>query len=211
MLKIKYCIWDVGQTIYPYSLNPLNDYCLEQSSSPQSLIQKGGIKSFDYKPLMRGDISFHQFCQELCTYSNIPYNKQQEQNINTKLHEGIGKIYPQTIQAMDILKKQNIENCILSNALPNLTESTAGLVHPNKAFTSFELKLLKPDTKIFEEVLCRLNTKPQEVIFVDDKEANVNSAKKLGIYGIVYKPETILRNIQNTLSTPTKPKDYHFR
>ncbi len=211
MTKIKYCIWDVGQTIYPYSLNPLNDYCLEQSSSPQALAQKGGIKSFDYKPLMRGDISFQQFCQELCVYSYISYNKQQEKIINTKLHDGVGEIYPQTIEAMDILKKQNVENCILSNALPNLTGTTSGLVHPDNAFTSFELKMLKPDPKIFQEVLRRLNAKPDEVIFVDDKKTNVNSAKELGIHGIVYKPETILHNIQNTLSPATKSKNSYSK
>jgi len=57
----------------------------------------------------------------------------------------------------------------------------------HKAFRSYELKLKKPDKKIFLHVLKEINSKPEESLFIDDQEKNVLAAKKIGLKGIVYK------------------------
>ena len=41
----------------------------------------------------------------------------------------------------------------------------------------------------------KLNCKPNEVIFIDDKEKNVIGAKSLGINGIVYKNNEIREKV----------------
>lgn len=201
MSKIKYCIWDVGQTIYPYSLNPLNEFCLKNSKNKQALREKSGVKGFDYKPLMRGEITFSEFCRELCQYAEIDYNKDIENKIDIKLHDGVGNIYPETIKAMKFLAANKVKNCILSNALPNLKETAGGLVEKDKAFTSYELGLLKPDPQIFQTVLHKLDARPQEVIFVDDKPQNVMSAQSLGICGIVYDKSAVYDDIRHVIKS----------
>jgi len=55
------------------------------------------------------------------------------------------------------------------------------------AYISTELGMEKPNPEIYLTVLNDLNCKPWEVIFIDDKEKNVNSARKLGINSILYK------------------------
>ncbi len=44
----------------------------------------------------------------------------------------------------------------------------------------------KPDEKIFQIALYKLNVKAQNAYFLDDTSANVDAAKKLGIHGIVF-------------------------
>ncbi len=52
---------------------------------------------------------------------------------------------------------------------------------------SCDVKTRKPHPKIYKIALKRLNIKPEEAIFIDDKHENVHGAEKLGINGIIFK------------------------
>jgi HAD superfamily hydrolase (TIGR01509 family) len=103
---------------------------------------------------------------------------------------------------MEVLKKNDIEICLLSNALPLLADTGSDIVKPEYSFTSYKLGLLKPDPLIYQTVQQKLGVEFNQLIFIDDKEKNVLSAQNLGIHGIVYKKETIIANINSLLSTP---------
>ncbi len=47
-------------------------------------------------------------------------------------------------------------------------------------YLSFQLKLLKPDSAIFEYIVQDLQTRPAECVFIDDTEANTVAAKQIG-------------------------------
>ncbi len=51
---------------------------------------------------------------------------------------------------------------------------------------SAEVGLIKPDPRIFEHILGRLDVKAEEAIFIDDNSANTTAAGKLGIRSITY-------------------------
>ena len=78
---------------------------------------------------------------------------------------------------------------ILSNAW-----SDARLSHNTKfrmdtwvdlAVYSAEVKLIKPDPKIYQLILAQLGESAEHCIFVDDSSTNVEAAQKLGMKGIV--------------------------
>jgi len=48
-------------------------------------------------------------------------------------------------------------------------------------------KLIKPDPAIYHLILGRYNLIPQETVFIDDMEKNINAARDLGIHGILFK------------------------
>lgn len=54
-------------------------------------------------------------------------------------------------------------------------------------FLSCEMGYAKPDEEAYKLVLKKINVKPREAIFVDDRGENVEAAKELGINGIVFK------------------------
>ena len=48
-------------------------------------------------------------------------------------------------------------------------------------FISGDLGLRKPSAEIYSLVLERLRSKPQDVVFVDDRPRNLDTAKALGL------------------------------
>jgi epoxide hydrolase-like predicted phosphatase len=62
-----------------------------------------------------------------------------------------------------------------------------------KTYFSYELKMRKPDIRIFELVLKDNDLKPEETLLIDDFNENIESARKLGIITYQLKePLTIL-------------------
>ena len=53
---------------------------------------------------------------------------------------------------------------------------------------SAEEKVMKPNHEIYERTLKRLDRFPDQTIFIDDSEANVQAARMLGMEGIHFKP-----------------------
>ena len=51
---------------------------------------------------------------------------------------------------------------------------------------SHEVGLYKPDPRIYELTLDRLQLAPHETIFVDDVKANVSAAQELGIHSVLF-------------------------
>lgn len=51
----------------------------------------------------------------------------------------------------------------------------------HRAYYSYRMGKRKPDAEIFEQVLQEGNFKPEETLFLDDNQSNVEGAKKLGI------------------------------
>jgi putative hydrolase of the HAD superfamily len=51
---------------------------------------------------------------------------------------------------------------------------------------SSSVKMIKPHKDIFMYTLDTINKKPEEILFIDDTEENIETAKSLGIQSIVY-------------------------
>ena len=205
-MSIKYCIWDVGQVIYPYTLEYLDKWALERTSDKENFENKGGVKKFNYDPYMAGQINFEEFCHNLCSEYKIDFTPKTQAEINKALHQGVGKFFDETLETMDMLSQKGIENCILSNALPILSETAPDRVKKEYRFASFELGLLKPDPRIYKEVCKKLNCRFDEVIFIDDKEKNVQSARNLGIHGIVFNRKSVKKNCTNIIKNNSHAK-----
>ncbi len=54
------------------------------------------------------------------------------------------------------------------------------------AILSYQVKLIKPASEIYQLLCSRYNLKAQECVFIDDMEKNVEAAKKEGMKGIVF-------------------------
>ena len=54
--------------------------------------------------------------------------------------------------------------------------------HFEKVYFSHEMNLRKPDAEIYRAVLDDLGIKPEETLFIDDTQANIQAADNLGIH-----------------------------
>ncbi|MCF0071018.1 HAD family phosphatase [Dyadobacter sp. CY261] len=65
-------------------------------------------------------------------------------------------------------------------------------------FLSYEMGLMKPDIRIYQDVLDRAGLKAEETLFLDDNADNIRGAAQLGIDTIhVQKPVTILEYLKD--------------
>jgi FMN phosphatase YigB (HAD superfamily) len=209
-MPIRYAVFDVGQTLYPFSLQPLCCLMQENTTDKASFLNGRSPTKYDYRPYMTGMLSNTEFMQSLCAFCNVPYSERTAIAVNKALHQGCGKPFMETKLAIKTLRQHNVEICLLSNALPILADTGSGFCRPEYAFTSFELGLLKPDTAIFQAVQQKLNTPYEEILFIDDKPQNVNTAQTLGMHGIIFKQETIFTEVSKLLhSSQNNLQDFH--
>lgn len=65
---------------------------------------------------------------------------------------------------------------------------------------SAEVKIAKPDAKIYQIALDSLDVKAEESIFVDDVPVNIEACQKLGMQGILFRDvNEVIRQIQKLL------------
>lgn len=98
------------------------------------------------------------------------------------------------------LRNLGLKTAILSNAPLSLYDSIAqlGLGHLFDAvLCSEEAGVVKPDPAIFTMILKRLGLSPDQAIFTDDRDYNVQGAEAVGMKGILY---TDLANLRLELA-----------
>ncbi len=59
---------------------------------------------------------------------------------------------------------------------------------------SFQMKLKKPDVRIYKKALAALGVQPQETFYTDDRPELIESAGRLGIQGFVFRGVEQLKN-----------------
>jgi putative hydrolase of the HAD superfamily len=70
---------------------------------------------------------------------------------------------------------------------------------------SAEVRLIKPDRAIYEHTLEGLGVKPDETLFVDDREVNVQSAREMGIQALRFRSLAQLRKDLEAMGFPILP------
>lgn len=86
--------------------------------------------------------------------------------------------------------KSHFKLGLISNAHHEYIDSLFARSHLAPLFdvvaVSSRLGVTKPDPRIFEYTLEKLEVQPSESIFIDDIERNVSSAQELGMHTILY-------------------------
>lgn len=100
-------------------------------------------------------------------------------------------LIPLTEKLLQDVKQSGLSAYCLSNISPELFEY---LSNRNKLFKLFdgivisgEENIAKPDPAIFEVLLNRFKLTPEECFFIDDSQANTESASKLGISSLTFR------------------------
>jgi glucose-1-phosphatase len=99
------------------------------------------------------------------------------------------KLYPDVLNLAKNLKEK-YKVALLSN----LNEEMEAHIQKNHNTQHYFNPLIfshkegfsKPEKKIYELALEKLNCKPDEIVFIDDSKTNIEAAKKVGIIGILF-------------------------
>jgi 2-haloacid dehalogenase len=115
--------------------------------------------------------------------------------------ESIGGAIQSSVEILYRLKRSGYTLFALSNWSVEKFE----LIRPHydfltcfqEIFISGEMKLIKPDPRIFEVFLERVHRQANECLFIDDSPENIASASRLGFNTIYYRsPEQLDRDLR---------------
>jgi putative hydrolase of the HAD superfamily len=107
-----------------------------------------------------------------------------ERDVASWLH-----LNPATLRLLDSLHAAGTPVSLLSNAPYELARELERLAHLQpfrRLLFSADLALVKPDPHCYRAALGELGADPADVVFVDDRPANIEAAAALGMTGIVF-------------------------
>jgi putative hydrolase of the HAD superfamily len=174
-MSIKWLILDAMGVIFEVA-DDVSDLLIpflrsKKNSTPFKIIYKSYIEASS------GKITSYKFWNALGYTDEYP-------EIEKEFLENSYKIDPEFTQIAEKLQ-DNYKLAMLSNDLKEWSEFLRNKFNINKYFAttviSGEIGYRKPDKRIFEILLKKINSNPEECLFVDDKLENLNSASKLGI------------------------------
>lgn len=183
---IKNVIFDIGNTLL--SFDELSFLTSRYSNKAVvEALRKTMFQSPEWNMLDCGILSISEALQIF--YSKQPQLKQE---ISDTMRDWLGSLVPinESIKLLRELKSKNYKIYFLSNfyeegfyymknKFPILNESDGYLI-------SYQVKLMKPNIKIYKMFLEKFDLKPKECFFLDDLEENLEGARKVGIQGMVF-------------------------
>ncbi len=142
-------------------------------------------------------------------------------NINPNMREELLSLYkklstfPEVNDTLKQLKNKNLKLAILSNGSPNLLKE---LVNSNNLteifddlFSIEEVKIYKPDSKVYEIPINKYKIKPEEIVFLSSNTWDVSGGGNYGYQSIWvnrnnnifdnldYKPKYEIKNLKQLL------------
>ncbi|MDE6046298.1 MAG: HAD family phosphatase [Alistipes sp.] len=143
--------------------------------------------------LERGDLSFHEACDEMRREAGTPGVSDDE--IADAYGALVTGIPVAKLRQVEALRERGIRTYVLSNnnpmAMRRIRKMFEADGHPmeyyfEKIYLSYKLRELKPSEAIFRKMIADSGIEPSETLFIDDGQRNVERARELGFQ--VYMP-----------------------
>lgn len=115
---------------------------------------------------------------------------------------------PPMLAWAEALRARGIRTAILSNMGDTVLRSMEREFEWLKRFDvlvwSYQLGIAKPDPSIYRYTLEKLGTQPEETLFIDDRQVNVEAAAALGIKALVF---TTVENLRGVMTAACLDKE----
>ena len=192
---IKNIVFDIENVLFGYTPNHILNQLLPESKYHEEYLEHF-INHQIWQDLDRGIINENALIDMLETKIPDPNLEDNLQLITDNFIYHLHLINESRVLFLNLKKRYPIY--LLSNfqAVPfsKLREIHPFLYQADGTIISAHHHLMKPEPEIYQLLLNRYNLNPEETVFTDDLEANIEAAKKEGIHGIVFKsPDQLKR------------------
>lgn len=129
-----------------------------------------------------------EFWDSFAKEKGIALSPHWTEELNAVLKEAIG-VNPEMYALVEKLKEKNIPVALLSNIDPRLSKLLRefGLYAPfDPCVLSCEIGVNKPDPKAYQAVQDKLKVEAKDIVFIDDKQENVQAAQEFGLDAILF-------------------------
>ena len=191
---IKHFIFDLGRVLVKVDLKPfIYQFSKAFKIEPDAL--KKNDNNGAYLDFQVGKINGDEFHKITCEYFKQPVPLDRFKDIWSSMLAGEVE---GTAEIVNKLFEKNYTLSLLSNTDPwhyQYCEKMIPVLQKfEKIFLSYDLRMRKPDAKIFLTVAEKLATKPEQCLFIDDLEENIEAAKSLNFHTVLFHNADQLRN-----------------
>ena len=160
-------------------------------------------------PYDQGMITPEEYWQDFARRAGVRVDQELIGRLRSLDTEMWSSTNPEMLQWVAMLDESGLTTALLSNMQHDMAsharKNFPWLRHFDHQILSCEVKLIKPDPAIFRESIERIGAKPKEILFVDDRQANIDAAKSTGIAAIRFESTKQLREELRDMKFPVLP------
>jgi putative hydrolase of the HAD superfamily len=194
---IKAVIFDFGNVIYNFDNNIfLENISKYTDKTPSELNELLYLSSDLPRQYETGLVSSDQFFNEIVSLCNLSIPK-------SEFIKSYTDIFSPIHSTIDLIKELSDRYRIglLSNTsewdFMHVIETCEVYDMFDAVSLSFKVKAMKPDKKIYLDILGKLNARPEECVYIDDMDKYIVAAHQIGIQGIQYiSHDTLLHSLK---------------
>jgi len=187
-LALRAVIFDYGMVLTAAPDQEAHDAMVRITGLPEDQFES--LYWADRHAYDEGKLSGITFWQKLLRDANLNLGEQAVQELN-RLDARMWTTQNTRMTNWQLrLKEHGIRTAILSNmgdsVLASITAEFKWIENFDVLVWSYQLRMAKPDPRIYLHTLQQLGTKPEETLFLDDKQVNVDAAIALGMKSIQF-------------------------
>ena len=195
---MKYFVFDLGGVLSVPMVSKKLYEQIEWKVSYDKFLDKFNNSAESIK-VHKGEISTKDFFEYLKGYMDDDITLEEFKNI----YVNNNKFFTDTIEIIKKLKNLGYKVYLLSNLKEIDYEKFIKHFDVSifdEMFLSFKLDMLKPNDDIYQYVINKLNTKPENIYFFDDNKENVDGAIRNGINAYQVTGETVKKVVEGILN-----------
>jgi putative hydrolase of the HAD superfamily len=195
-LALRAVIFDYGMVLTGKPNNQAHDAMLRITGLPLEKFE--ALYWADRHAYDEGKLTGIAFWQKLARDANLDLPQSTIEELNLWDARMWTTQNPAMLAWHSQLKERGLLTAILSNmgdsVLENIQRKFDWLPRFDVLVWSYQHNLAKPDPAIYRLVLEKLGIKPEEALFIDDKQLNVDAARALGMSALQFSTIEQLRD-----------------
>lgn len=148
-------------------------------------------------PYDQGVISAEVYWESFASRAGVAVDGPLIKQLRSLDTEMWSSLNPDMLNWVAMLDEAGLTTALLSNMQHDMAayarKNFAWLKHFDHQILSCELRLIKADPAIFHKSIERIGAKPEEILFVDDRQVNIEGARSTGIAAIRFESTNQLR------------------
>lgn len=188
---IKNIVFDMGNVLILFYPKKILSTILSDENEINAIITHF-YNTEEYREVDRGTMTYEQVFE--CIKGNLPEHLiklLKELYIDSCFVSDHMPPFPEMYDLVAQLKENGYNIYLLSNATPlfyNYHSKIPVLGLMDGVLISADCKLLKPEKEIYEALFQKFSLNPDECVFIDDVDENIQGGIDCGMDGIVFSP-----------------------
>ena len=189
---IKHLVFDLGNVLIEWNSEKILTY-FEPEKEQRQVLRQVIFESGVWHQTDKGELSLKEACEEVLAQLDVSYHSAVK-NILYHWYEVV-HVYSCLQERIRLWSDQGYRIYILSTTCEIFYHiEKAGLlpIYPllSGYILSSEVGVVKPEAEIYQKLLKKYNLNPVESVFIDDIQANLDTAAELGFETILSTSET---------------------